>query len=410
MKLNKYTPISFVYFFVNSVGLPLGLLYTTLLSPLLYLWLLMKGHRYVILKFVLLILPFAVIHYLNGVIIKDYLRSTALLLITYIFVYAFYVFVSRYQHLEKLLRQLLLVNFVLTIIAVIAFFTPYKMMFWSVYKLTEGVRDFPRLSMFTYEPSYYATLLVPIGFFYFLRIFFRQLKKGTGIIVCMMVLPFVLSFSIGVMGAMLMSVTVLLLFNSSGFVMKKIVFYPLFGIGFLLLFALVVLYLYFPANPLFTRLQNVYHGIDTSARGRTIDAFQISWIIANFKSIWWGIGPGQIKTAGYEAITAFYNYPEGFPAVRIPNAFAETFAIFGFVGAGLRLFAEIYLFFKTRVWNNYYRFLLFFFIFFYQFTGSFITNIAEYVIWALAFSNVFPFFNRDAVRFERESQLRPLQE
>jgi hypothetical protein len=37
--------------------------------------------------------------------------------------------------------------------------------------------------------------------------------------------------------------------------------------------------------------------------------------------------------------------------------------------------------------------MLFIFIFVYQFTGSFITNLAEYVIWILAFTNAFPQFD-----------------
>ena len=79
--------------------------------------------------------------------------------------------------------------------------------------------------------------------------------------------------------------------------------------------------------------------------------------------------------------------------VAIPNAVAETMAIFGWVGVSLRLGIEIFLFFYTRVWTNYYRLLLFLFIFVYQFTGSFITNIAEYVIWILAFTRIFQQFD-----------------
>jgi hypothetical protein len=46
----------------------------------------------------------------------------------------------------------------------------------------------------------------------------------------------------------------------------------------------------------------------------------------------------------------------------------------------------IYGYFKTRVYNNYYRQALFLFIFIYQFTGSNIVSINEYVIWVLAFA------------------------
>ena len=79
--------------------------------------------------------------------------------------------------------------------------------------------------------------------------------------------------------------------------------------------------------------------------------------------------------------------------VTIPNAAAETLTIFGWIGFILRITVEIFFFFFTKVWSNYYRLLLFSFIFIYQFTGSFITNIAEYVIWILAFTNVFHQFD-----------------
>jgi hypothetical protein len=137
-------------------------------------------------------------------------------------------------------------------------------------------------------------------------------------------------------------------------------------------------------------------GTDTSAKGRTFEAFELAYIIAQLKSIWWGVGVGQVKTVGYETIINYYKYPrELFPVVRIPNAFAETLAVFGIAGIAVRLFVQIYLFFKTKVSTNQYRTLLFFYVFIYQFTGSFLTNIAEYVIWIMAFSNCFAQFNKD---------------
>ncbi|HSU27762.1 MAG TPA: hypothetical protein VLJ68_05230, partial [Chitinophagaceae bacterium] len=80
-------------------------------------------------------------------------------------------------------------------------------------------------------------------------------------------------------------------------------------------------------------------------------------------------------------------------AVTIPNTVAETFVIFGWAGILLRFGLEIFLFFYTKVWTNYFRLLLFIFIFIFQFAGSFITNIAEYMIWILAFTNVFKQFD-----------------
>jgi hypothetical protein len=107
----------------------------------------------------------------------------------------------------------------------------------------------------------------------------------------------------------------------------------------------------------------------------------------------WGIGLGQIKIIGTDIIKDFYLYPVDYKTVAIPNATAETLTIFGFAGLFFRFAIEIILFFYTRVWKNYYSLLLFVFMFIYQFSGSFITNMAEYVIWIFAFTNVFKQFD-----------------
>ena len=143
------------------------------------------------------------------------------------------------------------------------------------------------------------------------------------------------------------------------------------------------------------RIGNIFEGTDTSAKGRTTEAFQLAYAIAKLKSIFWGVGLGQTKIIGGDVIRSFYNYSvELRPRVSILNAVGDTLSTFGILGVIIRLFIEIYLFFKTKVLSNYYRTLLFFYIFIYQFTGSFLTNVAEYVIWALAFCNCFPEFDK----------------
>ncbi len=60
------------------------------------------------------------------------------------------------------------------------------------------------------------------------------------------------------------------------------------------------------------------------------------------------------------------------------------------------------LFVYTKVWRNYYRLLLFVFVFIYQFTGSFITNIAEYVIWIMVFTTVFKEYDVEKAEGRRQ--------
>lgn len=115
------------------------------------------------------------------------------------------------------------------------------------------------------------------------------------------------------------------------------------------------------------------------------------------KSLLFGCGLGQIKVLGMDLFTRFYVHPFTLDTLNIPNSMAETLAMYGIVGMLGRLALEIYLFFKTRVYLNYYRLSLFLFIFIYQFTGSFLANSAEYVIWIMAFAGVFSQFDKERV-------------
>jgi hypothetical protein len=151
---------------------------------------------------------------------------------------------------------------------------------------------------------------------------------------------------------------------------------------------MMVMVLFFRDNPLFTRFFNIITGEDTSANGRTVDAYYFAKQMIAGKDSWWGIGLGQIKLQGHDLIQGYYLYNMDFVAT-LPNSMAEVLAIFGWAGIFVKLGLEFFFFFYTRVWTNYYRLLLFFYIFIYQFTGSFITNMAEYVIWILAFTPVF---------------------
>jgi len=78
--------------------------------------------------------------------------------------------------------------------------------------------------------------------------------------------------------------------------------------------------------------------------------------------------------------------------VAIPNVAAETLLLFGWVGFALRMIVLLALFFFTRVWSSHFRLILFLFMFIYQFTGSYITNPAEWVIWVMAFSKIVYFY------------------
>lgn len=393
MQVNRYFPFAFVYFFINTLGLPLGLTYTAILSPFFYWWVTVTRKKEILFPFFLLVLVFGIIHLNNGVDKDAYLVSLFNLLAVYIFCHAAYTFFKKSRNLEKIFWNLFIINFVLCLSAIPLYFTSFKDLLWIQQYFTEGVDNFVRLKLFTYEASYYATLFTPLFFFYLVQIILKQNRRNVLSLLPMLFLPYILSFSIGVISTAFIAIFLTYLFYFQRLTRKRRVL-AIISIGLLLfVVSTALLLIFFPDNPLFVRIANIFSGTDSSGRGRTFEAFILADKMIAEKSYAWGIGLGQVKVQGAEIIRDFYFYPLDYTVFSIPNAAAETLAIFGWVGLFLRMVTELVLFFHTRVWTNYYRLVLFLFVFLYQFTGSFITNIAEYVIWILAFTNVFPQFD-----------------
>jgi hypothetical protein len=392
MKLNKYFPFAFIYFFINSVGLPFGLMWTALLAPFFYVWIALRRKQEILWPFFFILLPFIFVHTLvTGVDLKIYLVSLLNITMIYIFCQAFYTFLKVCNDTEVIFRKILVVNFIFCLIGMIFYFTPWDYIFWISQYLTSGVSDYRRFKLFTYEASIYATLFIPVLFFYLLQYFLRQNKIGNTRLFLMLLLPLVLSFSIGVIGAALLSLLITVLLNHRLLVKRRMV-NAIINAGAFSVSALFILILFFRNNTLFIRLTNIFTGNDTSTKGRTEDSYILAGKMLEEKSEWWGIGFGQVKLLGHDIVKEYYRYVHEFTAT-IPCAMAETFALLGWWGVILRLTIEISLFFYTKVWTNYYSLMLFLFIFIYQFAGSFFTNPAEFVIWILAFTKVFTQFD-----------------
>jgi hypothetical protein len=396
MRINKYFPFAFIYFFVNSLALPFGLTYTAILSPLLYWWVITTRKKEILLPFFVCLAPFSIMHLIGGVELKSFFISILNFAAVYIFCQAFYTFLKECSDPENIFRKLLIINFVLCIIAIPLYFTSWYSLVWMENSLTEGVNNFLRLKLFTYEASYYATIFTPLFFFYLLQVLLRQNKINSWLLLVMLFLPYVLSFSIGAITSVLVAAIITYLCYFKRLTRKRRVLSVLMVSGVALVTVLAVLLLFFPANTLFVRIANIFSGHDTSGKGRTSDAFILAKMILEKKNELWGVGPGQIKILGADIIRSYYLYDLDYPTITIPNAAAETLTIFGWLGFCARILIEVALFFYTKVWTNYYRLLLFLFIFLYQFTGSFITNLAEYVIWIIAFTKAFPQFNVQA--------------
>ncbi len=405
MTLNKYLPVAYIYFFINAVALPFGLTYTALLAPVFYLWILLVRKKEVLLPFIIILLPFIFIHLtIVDSEIKTYAVSLINLLLVYIFCQAVYTFLLLCNDIEKIFRHIVIINFIACLLAIPLYFTPWFFIVWDEQVLRAGVGRIRRLKLLTYEPSYYALLFIPFFFYFLLQFLFRQNKIHGGLLLLMLLLPYLLSFSLGVIGAMVVAVVFTWFIHFRKLTAKRRIANAIITGWVATVSVLVVLLLFFRQNPVFSRIGNIFSGEDNSAKGRTVDAYLIANKILQEKNEYFGIGLGQIKIAGDDIIRNYYLYNLDI-IVSIPNAAAETLAIFGWVGFILRIAIELFLFVYTRVWTNYYRLLLFIFIFIYQFTGSFITNIAEYVIWILAFTDVFNQFNVNSKNESPESTL-----
>ncbi|MES2618776.1 MAG: O-antigen ligase family protein [Bacteroidota bacterium] len=393
-KINRYLPFVVLYFFFNSLFLPEGLLFTTLLTPLFFFQIVREQKVQQLIALLAVLCICFILHYLQGIHLQLYLKSLLLFITVGIFAIWTQSFFNKVNSLDYIFKCILILNGAMLIVAVLALLTGVlKSQFWYLVPISPGLPEIPRLKMLTYEASYYSLLLCPIAF-YAIWNFMIDKSRATFIYLLLALVPLLMSFSLGVLAGMIVTLICIVLIVFNWVKNNKRVRWMVIICSLLLLAVLIVLYQLYPDNPLVIRIKNIFTGKDTSARGRTYEAFDIALMVAKTKSIWLGVGLGQVKEIGRTLIIHYYNYSNIPEVVRIPNAVAETLAIYGFVGVAIRFIIEFVLFFKTKVYQNYYRLTIFIFIFIYQFTGSFIFNIAEYVLWALAFSTAFSQFDR----------------
>ena len=402
-RINKYLPIVGLYFFFNVIWLPEGLLYTTFLTPVFIVWLYDQKITKPISWFFFITILYGCIHVLTGVNYTIYLRSWLLFFSVFIFVLTFYQFTKICHSLRDIFRTILITNFLLLLVALIFFFLPpLKGVFWMTSDVSTGLSEFSRLKMFTYEASYYSLLLVPLAVYYLLKMIFFNFPNQ-GLVLLMVGLPLVLSFAFGVLLGIPLAIVVLFLSDIRLFYLKPH-FRKALLIGLLLFIFFTILFIrIYPDNPLFLRLANIFQGRDSSFRGRVFESLYLAYEVTKEKSLLFGAGLGQFKLLAKDLVATFYSFTTEVETVRLSNTLSETLVTFGFSGLFIRFAVEIYLFFKTKVFNNYYRLVLFIFIFIYQFTGSYLMNIAEYVIWVLAFSKVFPEFDKVNVHEKKVS-------
>jgi hypothetical protein len=397
LSFNKYLPAAILYFFLNGVLLPLGLLWTTLLAPVFLFWLWRYPTFQALKYFFFFTIPLLVIHYLNGIIdYSFYIKSYLLFFCVYVFCLAFYQYLENCHSLRYIFRKILILNAIMTVISLAFLNIPYlRTIFWYNNDMSLGTVTVYRLRMLTYEPSYYCTLFAPIVIYYLLKSVRKEVPRPW-MYFCLVLIPLFLSLSFGVILSIALAFAIILVWDGRNTIFTKRNFKYLAGGILLLGLVLAGMAIFHPNNVLFRRMANVFKGRDLSFNGRTLDSYRIAMLVLKDRSLYFGVGFGQVKILAFPIFGHYYHSTKfKVSDIGIPNAMGDLLATLGLVSVLLKLYLELFFFFRTKVSSNYYRLALFLFVFIYQFTGSFIMNIAEYAVWIMAFHpSLFPEFNK----------------
>ena len=371
--------LAIIYFFFNRTFLPHGLLWTTIFSPLLYLWLLSIGQKRVLLKYFLVTGPLVLFQILLSSVSDpiSLVRSFTLCMCIYLTAYAFAIFIRRQNEriILRVFHILITLNFIFCIFAVVTHQIGLFDNLWS-----EELS--PRLRLLVYEPSYYGTLMVPLVSFSIFRVYSRP-SAARLLVLVLSIFPFAVCMSVGTTVGLICALGFVALLNLNHFIFRKT---GLILMTLLCLLAMIVIQF---DNIITARLLGFLAGEDSSGSVRTTQSYIVAYQIADTSSFLFGAGFGQSKVL---AAQFFDEWWLGLDFKDIGNVVAATFSEHGLYGLVVRFSVIIYLYFKMKVGRDFFRATLFWFAFVYQFTGSYITNIAEYVIWIFVFVPVFSDF------------------
>lgn len=383
-------------FFFNRALLPFGLQYSLLLTPFFIYYLHEKGFLPKLTLPAIVIGGFSIAHLIIGVVLKDFMVSSILLIALLIFTATFYVFYQRTPHIDLIFKRLAQINLGLTLLAILALATNQLVdVFWYLRPFTAGYKVIPRLKLFELEASHYSLAILPLFSYYFWKVLRDKWKNWTDLLLFLsLVVSLLLSFSLGVIAVIGFSIVVVLLVKAFSFLKDKSMRNTIGLVSLSCLLVLIGLYFFYPDNPLFYRINNLFNGMDTSGRGRTYEAFEIAYKVLQVNNKYLGIGLGQFKIIGRDILIYFYKYSNTPEVARLPNCMAETLVTYGFLGFTLKIIAQFILFFKMKVFQNVFQLTIFIAIFSYQFTGSFLFNGIEYVLWVMAFFPKLNYFNQ----------------
>ncbi|OAD21248.1 membrane protein, partial [Candidatus Thiomargarita nelsonii] len=238
--------------------------------PFFYLWLIKIGYNFIVTKYFLVFLPFIIVHIINGVDYYTYIISVFYLLAIYIQVTTFYAATNKLkdEHFIKIIQ----INFILSLVGVFLLYTPYYEIMWTQGVMSTG--EATRFRMFTYEPSYYSTLLVPFLFYSYFTYINNRCRKNLWLL-CMVAFPLIISFSLGFIATTVIVLLITFIIDLKYVLKKKQL--VLLGI----LASLAMGYVFFTENPLTDRINKVIADEDASASGRVVHSTVISFEVAS---------------------------------------------------------------------------------------------------------------------------------
>lgn len=380
----KLKIIGLIFFFANSIGLPTPLLYINFFALARYKDLFKSKNKVIFIWFFIISSIYFLIHLYLGVSLKDYLKTFLFIQIMMFSTLISYNYIIKNKGLmPNLFSFIAKCSIGLYLVAIASLFTPLKDYLWIIHDFSLN-SNILRYKAFTYEPSFYALLFSPLVIYFFLKVMYSSFKRYI-LRLTFVLVPIFSTLSFGFIGvlfvAWILFMTVLLAKYKT---INRNFIIPIIAVITLALATISF------ENPVSNRINVFLNGEDTSVNGRIINSYYLANEMTKDKSQIFGIGLGQIKILGEKHIRSFYGYSkEEWPVMALPNATAETLAIYGYLGLLIRITIQIVLFFKFRVYNNYFNLFMFLFIFTYQLMGSFITSTVELVLWVLAIAPVF---------------------
>ncbi|MGB6611733.1 MAG: hypothetical protein WBE63_18490, partial [Acidobacteriaceae bacterium] len=378
LRIHRYLPVAAFYFFFNRAGLPVGLFYTTLFAPLLYIWLYTKGQRWLTSRFLLVLSPFILAQGINGVASwSQYARSVAVMWTVYVAVYAFCWALMHTRTVDRLLEQLIVLNCCAGVIALMLRPTPLWWLLWDDRSAVPGAPHLLRMNLpSTTEPWAYGQLMLPLLLFTVFRLL-RDSSLRNVACFTMVLFPFLLCQSFGGISLALAGSLVLILTHRRRILRRPESWILIICLGFITGAFLLI------PNPIAARVTRVIAGGDGSANLRAFFAYPAAYFIASSKSLWWGVGIGQLKQMDLSFLGHGIDN-------TLPNAVSQNFAELGIVGVCVRFAVEFYLFARTRVYRSSFRTAAFIVAFLSQLTGSYLDDVQSYLLWLFAFYPLFP--------------------